>query len=181
MSRPGNTASMCLNMSVSIDITSSKWPCLGQSFTMRILPSRSMIWALISPTFSFIKTSCGRCPSRICCRISGTHLGQRESVVRGQPSGGLVFSYDLSSGLSDHLGVGEGLGLTRFIRSNTTHAPLAAVTTAFSTYLIGLRMITFWLLAASNQHISLVAAFGWDSPGCLNKRPTPDSAIPTTR
>jgi hypothetical protein len=33
----------------------------------------------------------------------------------------------------------------RFKRSNTTHAPLAAATAAFSTYLIGLR-ISFWLL-----------------------------------
>jgi hypothetical protein len=29
----------------------------------------------------------------------------------------------------------------RFNRSKTTHVPLAAVTRAFSTYLIGLRMI----------------------------------------
>src|SRR6476661_1731190 len=154
---------------------------MGQSFTIRILPSRSRMVALISPTFSVNRTLTSFLPSRIACRASRVQVGQSESVSRGQPSGGLVFSYDLSSGLSDHLGVGEGLGLTRFIRSNTTHAPLAAVTTAFSTYLIGLRMITFRLLAASNQQISLVAAFGWDSPGCLNKRPTPDSAIPTTR
>src|SRR5882724_12251024 len=30
---------------------------MAQSFTIRILPSRSMISALISPTFSFIRTS----------------------------------------------------------------------------------------------------------------------------
>src|SRR5579871_4144313 len=100
-----------------------------------------MMVALISPTFSFMSTSCGRCPSRICCRISGTHFGQSESVLRGQPSGGLDFSYDLSRGLSDHFGVGDGLGLTRFNRSNTAHAPLAATTTAFSTYLTGLCML----------------------------------------
>ena len=75
----------------SIDITSSKWPCLGQSLTIRILPSRSMIWALISPTFSLSRTSWGSLPSRICLRISGTHLGQSESVVRGQPRGGFSF------------------------------------------------------------------------------------------
>src|SRR5213592_4580478 len=132
-------------------MTSSKWPCFGQSLTMRILPSsRSMICALISPTFSLSRTSWGSLPSRICWRISGTHFGQRESVVRGQPSGGLVFSYDLSSGLSDHLGFGEEFGLTRLMRSNTTHVALAAATATFSTYLIGLRMIAigswhFWL------------------------------------
>ena len=91
MSRPGKLSSRCLKKAGSIDITSSKWPCLGQSLTIRILPSRSMIWALISPTFSLSRTSWGSLPSRICLRISGTHLGQSESVVRGQPSGGFSF------------------------------------------------------------------------------------------
>src|SRR5579859_3784567 len=138
MSRPGETSSRCLENSVSIDIRSSKCPCLGQSLTIQILPSRSTIWALISPTFSFISTSTGRCPSRICCRISGTHFGQSESVERGQPSGGFDFSHDLSSGLSDHLGTGALFGAMRFRRENTAHAPVAATVTAFSTYLIGL-------------------------------------------
>src|ERR1700723_1035956 len=138
MSRPGNTASRCFENSVSIDIKSSKCPCFGQSFTIQILPSRSMIWALISPTFSFIKTSTGRGPSRICCRISGTHFGQSESVDRGQPSGGFDFSQDLSRGLSDHFGVGDAFGATRLRRSKIAHAPVAATVTAFSTYLIGL-------------------------------------------
>src|SRR5262249_1358394 len=71
-------------------------------------------------------------------RISGTHFGQSESVDRGQPKGGLDFSKDFSSGWSDHLGVGDGLGLTRLTRSNTAHTPLAPIVTAFSTYLIGL-------------------------------------------
>src|SRR3954463_16557653 len=101
-------------------------------------PSRSTICALISPTFSLSRISCGSLPSRICWRISGTHFGHSESVVRGQPSGGLDFSHDLSSGLSDHFGVNAGAGLMRFIRSNTAHAPLAVRVTAFSTYLIGL-------------------------------------------
>src|SRR5205814_8766356 len=140
MSRPGKTSSRCFERSVSMDITSSQWPCLGQSFTMRILPSRSRMVALISPTFSLSRISWGRWPSRICCRISGMHLGQSESVERGQPSGGFDFWYDLSSGLSDHLGVGEGFCLTRFKRSKMNHVPLAATVTAFSTYLIGLCM-----------------------------------------
>src|SRR6201998_617633 len=167
MSRPGKTSSRCFENSVSIDITSSKWPWMGQSFTITILPSFSSMVALTSPTFSFMRTSCGRWPSRICCRISGTHLGQSESVERGQPSGGLDFSYDLSRGLSDHFGVGDGLGLMRFKLSNTTQAPLAAVTTAFSTYLIGLRMITFsssWL----DSELELEPAFRRD-----NNRPQP--------
>src|SRR5215469_12215414 len=111
---------------------------MGQSFTIRIWPSRSTMVALISPIFSFKRISCGSLPSRICWRISGTHLGQSESVLRGQPSGGLVFSQDLSSGLSDHFGVNDGLGLMRFNRSKTAHAPLAANVKTFSAYLTGL-------------------------------------------
>src|SRR5947209_1929412 len=99
-----------------------------------------MIWALISPTFSFRRTSCGSLPSTICWRISGTHLGQRESVERGQPSGGLVFSQDFKRGLSDHLGVKEGLGLIWLRRSKTAQAPLAATVISFSAYLTGLCM-----------------------------------------
>src|ERR1035437_8827909 len=68
------------------------------------------------------------------------HLGHRESVTRGQPRGGLVFSEDFSSGFSDHFGVGDGFCLIRFRRSNTTHAPLAATVTAFSIYFTGLCM-----------------------------------------
>ena len=52
MSLPGNASSRCLKNAGSIAITSSKWPWIGQSFTIRILPSRSMICALISPIFS---------------------------------------------------------------------------------------------------------------------------------
>src|ERR1700729_1449935 len=138
MSRPGKTSSRCCENSGSIDIRSSKCPCFGQSFTIQILPSFSTIVALISPTFSFISTSTGKCPSRICCRISGTHFGHSESVERGHPSGGFDFSHDFKSGLSDHFGVGDALGRTRFRRSKTAHAPVAATVTAFSTYLIGL-------------------------------------------
>ena len=93
---------------MSIAITSSKWPWMGQSFTIRILPSRSRIVALISPTFSFRRTLTSFLPSRIACRASRVHVGHSESVSRGQPSGGFVFSYDLRSGLSDHFGVNDG-------------------------------------------------------------------------
>src|SRR3954471_11116413 len=111
---------------------------MAQSFTIRILPSRSMICALISPTFSFFRISTGSLPSTICWRISGTHLGQSESVVRGQPRVGFCFSQLLSKGLSDHFGVKDGLGLIEFTRSYTLHATLAARAMAFSTCLIGL-------------------------------------------
>src|ERR1700690_1005257 len=77
-------------------------------------------------------------PSRICWRMSGMHLGQSESVSRGQPSFGFCFSQLLSSGLSDHLGVNDGLGLIEFSLSKKNQAALAATATAFSTCLIGL-------------------------------------------
>ena len=99
-----------------------------------------MICALISPTFSFSRISCGSLPSIICCRISGTHFGQSESVVRGQPSGGFSFWYDLSSGLSDHLGVKEALGRMLFSFSKTAHAPCAAYVSILSAYLTALDM-----------------------------------------
>src|SRR5580698_11448481 len=99
---------------------------MAQSLTIRIWPSRSIMFALISPTFSLRKISTGSLPSRICWRISGTHLGQSESVSRGQPSLGFCFSQLLSSGLSDHLGVNDGLGLIEFSLSKTNQAALAA-------------------------------------------------------
>src|SRR3990172_6883832 len=70
-----------------------------------------MICALISPTFSYIRSCQSFFPLIISSRASLTQPGQSESVCRGQPSVGLVFSHDFSSGLSDHLGVKEGLGL----------------------------------------------------------------------
>jgi hypothetical protein len=70
-----------------------------------------MICALISPTFSWTKSVQSFVPFRIRSRASRTQSGQRESVVRGQPSVGFDFSQDFSSGLSDHFGVKEGFGL----------------------------------------------------------------------
>src|SRR5580704_17538919 len=107
---------------------------------MRILPSRETIWALISPTFSLRRISTGSSPLTILVRISGTHLGQRESVVRGQPSGGFCFSHDFRSGFSDHFGVNDGFGLMELRVLNTCHAAPATTVTAFSAYLIGLCM-----------------------------------------
>src|SRR4030095_15306428 len=111
MSRPGNIFSMCVRNFTSIAIMSSKWPWMGQSLTIQTSPSRSMICALISPTFSLIRTLTSFFPLMIDSRASITQLGQRESVVRGQPRVGLVFCHDFSSGLSDHFGVNDGFGL----------------------------------------------------------------------
>src|SRR5258707_2181736 len=116
-----------------------------------------MIVALISPSFSLSRMSCGSLPSTIFWRISGTHLGQSESVERGQPSGGLVFSQDFNTGLSDHFGVKEGAGLMLFTRPKTAQAPLAARVKTFSAYLAGFCMVAFFLLCPlpRSQRLSL--------------------------
>src|SRR5579885_3153621 len=110
---------------------------MGQSFTIMILPSRSRMVALISPTFSCSSTLTSFLPSRISCRASRTHTGQSESVSRGPPSGGLDFCHDFSSGLSDHFGVNGAAGLMRLIALNTVQAPPAAALRPFSKYLMG--------------------------------------------
>src|SRR5436309_5608856 len=110
---------------------------MGQSFTIRILPSRSRMVALISPTFSLRRTLTSFFPSRIAWRASRVHVGQSESVSRGQPSGGFVFSYDFNRGLSDHAGMNDGFCCSLFRPLKTTQAPLAATTSPFSKYLIG--------------------------------------------
>src|SRR3954469_13125085 len=102
---------MCFKNFESIAIMSSKWPCVGQSLIIQISPSRSMICALISPTFSLMSTETSLLPLKISSRASMTQFGHRESVVRGQPKVGLDFCHDFRSGLSDHFGVNDGLGL----------------------------------------------------------------------
>src|SRR3979490_2901645 len=84
---------------------------MGHSLTIQTCPSRSMICALISPTFSCIRSRQSFLPSKIASRASLTQPGQSESVCRGQPSVGFDFSHDFSSGLSDHFGVNDGFGL----------------------------------------------------------------------
>ena len=110
---------------------------MGQSFTIRILPSRSRMVALISPTFSLSRTLTSFLPSRISWRASRVHVGQSESVSRGQPSGGFVFSYDFSSGLSDHLGVNDGFWAILLRLLNRNQAPFAVSESPFSKYLMG--------------------------------------------
>src|SRR5258708_887280 len=100
---------------------------MGHSFTIQTWPSRSIICALISPTFSCIRSRQSFFPSKIASRASLTQPGHSESVCRGQPSVGLDFSHDFSSGLSDHLGVEFGFGLCllkKWIESKATPAVL---------------------------------------------------------
>ncbi len=104
---------MCRVNAGSIDSTSSKCPCFGQSFTISTLPSRSTMVALISPIFSVSRTLTSFLPSTISWRSSRVQTGHSESVSRGQPNVGLVFSQDFRIGSSDHLGVKEGFWLRR--------------------------------------------------------------------
>src|SRR5882762_8903667 len=96
-----------------------------------------MIWAFISPTFSLIRSATSFLPLKMASRASMTHLGQSESVVRGQPSVGFVFCHDLSKGLSDHLVVKDGFGLYWLTVCIALNTPPATSARPFSTCLIG--------------------------------------------
>src|SRR5688572_14290713 len=95
-----------------------------------------MICALISPTFSLIRTLTSFLPLMIASRASMTQLGQSESVVRGQPRVGLLFCHDFSSGFSDHFGVNDGFGLYLFTDAIASCRPPAAMVRPFSARLI---------------------------------------------
>src|SRR5690348_6550098 len=109
---------------------------MGQSFTIQTWPSRSMMLALISPTFSFKSDFQSCSPVRIFSRASLTQPGQSESVSRGHPSGGLVFCQDFRRGLSDHLGVKEGFGPYLLKIWMASKAAPAVNTTTSSKYFI---------------------------------------------
>src|ERR671933_525631 len=138
MSRPGNIDSMCLRKFESMAMMSSKWPWTGQSLTIQIWPSRSMICALISPTFSWTSTDGSIVGAlRILLRASMTHFGHKESVVRGKPSGGIDFCQDFRSGLSDHFGVNDSFGLNWLKNWTVLNRPPATAVSPFSKCLIG--------------------------------------------
>src|SRR5258708_6310766 len=107
----------------------------------------SQVSSCTKPTwFASMKQGSHIMLQRLVRSMVSTHLGQSESVERGQPSGGLVFSQDFNTGLSDHLGVKEGAGLMLFARAKTAQAPLAARVKTFSAYLTGLCMVACSLL-----------------------------------
>src|SRR2546423_7065326 len=126
---------------------------MGQSLTIQIWPSRSMICALISPTFSLMRTLTSLWPLIICSRASMTHCGQSESVVRGQPRVGLVFCHDLRSGLSDHFGVKDGLGLYLLTDWIALNKPPANRVKPFSAYLTGRMIFLFYVLNLPKRRI----------------------------
>ena len=103
-SRPGYIDSSRLKNAGSVDMTSSKWPCLGQSFFIRIRPSSSSIEARISPGLPSIRTFQSTSPDRIWLRTSVTHRGHNESVWRGNPSGGKLLWLCFRSGAGAHFG-----------------------------------------------------------------------------
>src|SRR5437667_11489778 len=66
-------------------------------------------------------------------RASFTQSGQSESVCRGQPSVGFVFSHDFKSGLSDHFGVNDGFGRCLLKPWTVLNVTSASLQTAAST------------------------------------------------
>src|ERR1700737_4171633 len=116
MSRPGKFFSIHARNFESTAIKSSYLPWMGHSLTIHTWPSRSIICALISPTFSWTKSVQSFVPLKMASRASFTQPGQSESVVRGQPSVGLLFSQDLSIGFSHHFRGEAGFG--RYLLQN---------------------------------------------------------------
>src|SRR6266849_5052250 len=95
-------------------------------------------------------------------RASLTQSGQSESVCRGQPRVGFVFSQDFRSGLSDHFVVKDGFGLRllkNWIASKVTPAALqiaastARITCVPTRYGINLYPLNF------KNHNLIFAAF----------------------
>src|SRR5579862_9163804 len=99
---------------------------------MMTLPSRSRMCALISPACSLTRTSRSRAPERIRARVSRTHVGHNESVVRGHPSAGEVRSQLFDSGAGAHEGWKVPLGTGRLRVWNTCHAAFARCDAAVS-------------------------------------------------
>src|SRR5580698_8594600 len=143
ISRPGKLLSIHSRNLASTAIMSSYLPWMGHSFTIQTSPSRSMICALISPTFSEMRSVQSFVPPMMASRASFTQSGQRESVVRGQPSVGFDFSQDFSRGLSDHFGVMEGLGLCLLKNSMVLNVTLAVLQSVQSIVFQSLLLIEF--------------------------------------
>jgi len=85
----------------------------------------------------------------------GTHFGQSESVERGQPRRRLGLFVGLEQRLATTLGLGRRIGLDAIHAiAKTAQTPLAPMVTAFSTYLIGLCIVSsvlsgWWQLLVS--------------------------------
>jgi hypothetical protein len=75
-------------------------------------------------------------PLRMFSRASITQFGHNESVTLGQPSVGFVFCQDFSSGLSDHFGVKDGLGLYLLTTWMALNRPPATIVSPRSACLI---------------------------------------------
>src|SRR5688572_9096676 len=99
-------------------------------------PSRSRMVALISPTWLVRRMSASSSPRRIRARASFTQTGQRESVVRGQPSTGEVFSQLFGIGAGAHAGVIDPAGQYRAAVVHAVQATFAAPLTAASRTLV---------------------------------------------
>jgi hypothetical protein len=81
---------------------------MGQSFTIRILPSRSIDLRLDLAGLIGVQDFERRLAVQNLLADLGDAARAERIGLRGQPSGGLVFSHDFSSGLSDHFGTKPG-------------------------------------------------------------------------
>src|SRR4051812_37850032 len=131
-SRPGNSDSSRRRNGGLTASVSTKLPWIGQLFSMTTLPSRSRMCALISPVCSLTSDSTVRRPDRIASRVSRTHVGHKESVVRGQPNCGDVRSWLLSSGASAHFGWNALAATRRLTNWSTGHSALAPTVSPIS-------------------------------------------------
>src|SRR5450755_1348858 len=103
-SRQGKSASSRRRNGGLIASVSVNVPWIWHVFSITTFPSRSTMWALISPTCSLTSDSTDCSPDRIRARVSRTQVGQSESVVLGHPNCGFVRSWLLGSGPGAHLG-----------------------------------------------------------------------------
>src|ERR1700675_81116 len=180
MSRPGKLPSIHCRNFESTAIRSSHFPWVGHSFTIHTWPSRSIICALISPTFSCTRSDQSFVPLMMASRASFTHSGHSESVVRGQPSVGFDFSQDFSRGFSDHFGGKEGFGrylLKYWIVSKVTFAVLqSAQSNDFHTRFF---IVIGIILHLSRLHLNPEMAFWSLTPRVDTSAPAPVSCYPS--
>ncbi len=113
-SRPKKFFSRRPKKAASFDIRSSNVPCFGHVLTIQISFPRRRMSAGISPGRPSVSSRSSRVPPMMASRTSFVQVGQRESVRRGNPRGGLVLSQLFGSGSGAHAGWNERAGIRRF-------------------------------------------------------------------
>jgi hypothetical protein len=107
----------------SVAMRSRTVPWRGRVFSMKTWPPSSKMRAFTSPGLSAMSSGTERSPESTFSRVSKTHCGQSESVVRGVPSGGRLFSRLFSSGAGAHFGWKRPSAIRRLTTAATFQAP----------------------------------------------------------